>query len=132
MRLSWADQAPPGITFQGEEEVLTNLEQLAVAARFEVVPLATLDQELRAGADLVIQTPQGKLIFGVRRKAANGRNKIDIDTRPERTYRTRHLLLRQIGDEPWELINDSDLRDGDVPANADELRFLVDRLFAIQ
>jgi hypothetical protein len=132
MRLTWANQVPPGVSFQGEEAVLTNLGQLAVAAGFKVAREAKLDQELRARADFVIETPNGMLIFEVRRKAANGRNRIDIDTRPENTYRTRHLLLQQIGDEPWVLINDSDLREGEVPASVEDFRGLVERLFAVQ
>jgi hypothetical protein len=130
MRIRWADQLPQGISVQSEEEVLTKIEELARQAGFDMARQVSLEDDLRSHADLVIETPQGLLIFEVRRKSSNDRARIDIETRPNDTYRTRHLLLRQIDQEPWELVNDSDLREGDVPATPDDLTTLVEKLFS--
>lgn len=130
MRLTWADQAPQGISFGPEQEILTNFEDLATRAGYEVVETRKLDNDIRSVADMVVRTEKGLLLFGVRRKAQNDRGKIDIETRPKSTYRTRHLLLRQSGGEHWELRNDSDLREGVIPGDPGGFQALVDRLFS--
>ena len=130
MRLSWADQAPAGISFEPEQQVLTGIENLAASAGYELVEVEKLDTDVRSIADMVVRTNRGLLLFGVRRKGQNDRGKIDIETRPDSTYRTRHLLLKQNGAGQWELRNDSDLSEGGIPGNPSVFHDLVERLFA--
>ena len=130
MRLTWANQAPTGITFDAEEELLTTLESLARQAGYEILDTSKLDFDSRSLADVAIQTDKGRLYFGVRQKSRNDIAKIDIETRPKLSYRTRHVLLQRREGNPWELRNDSNLPEGVPPTNTLELAQLVDKLFS--
>jgi hypothetical protein len=130
MRLSWASQAPVGVSFSPEEDVLTMLEALAVRAGFQIAKESQLEHELRARADMVVDTPMGRLLFEVRRKARDGRARIDIETRPSDSYRTRHVLLEQTESQDWVLVNDSDLPEGDIPVSPEAFQSLIGKLFA--
>ena len=130
MRLSWANQAPTGIRFDAEEELLTHLEGQARQAGYEVLDTSTLDFDSRSLADVAIQTAKGKLFFGVRQKSRNDIARIDIETRPKLSHRTRHVLLQRRQGDQWELRNDSNLPEGVPPTNTAELAQLVDKLFS--
>jgi hypothetical protein len=129
VRLSWADQAPVNITFGPEEVVLSGLESLAKSAGYKVVDSTKLDFDARSLADMAVETDRGMLFFGVRQKSHNGVAKIDIETRPKLSHRTRHLLLMQRNGDNWQVRNDSDLPEGALPQSPEEFRELVTKLF---
>jgi len=130
MRLTWANQAPTGISFDAEEELLTKLEGLARQAGYKVLDTSALEFDARSLADVAIQTDQGKLYFGVRQKSRNDIARIDVETRPDFSYRTRHVLLQRRHGSDWELRNDSNLPEGVPPTNISEMEQLVDKLFS--
>jgi len=130
MRLNWADQAPNGISFSSEENILTRFEDFATSLNYKVVDSKELDYDTRSLADLVIVTDDGQLLFGVRQKSHNGTARIDIETRPSFTYRTRHVILQQLNGHDWELRNDSDLSEGEPPQSPEEFQALVTKLLA--
>jgi hypothetical protein len=130
MRLTWADQLPAGISVQSEEEVLTRIEQVAQEAGFPVSREPSPEYRDRAEGDLLVETPEGLLLFEARRKSNNLRARIDVETRPRTSYRTRHLLLEKDGEEPWRLLNDSNLPEQDPLESADAFRRMVARLFS--
>jgi len=129
MRLTWADQAPSGISFEPEQQILSKIEDLGKSAGYEVVDSSTLDFDTRSFADMVLKTKLGLLLFGVCQKSHNSTARIDIETRPNSSYRTRHLLLQQRNGSEWELRNDSDLPEGSPPNDSQGLEHLVEKLF---
>jgi len=129
MRLAWANELPPGISIRTEEEALAKIEELAKEARFKVIR-EEHSPEKDLYSDLTVETPKGRVLFEVRRKTTNNRARIDIETRPTDTYRTRHLLLEKLGNQPWTLLNDSSLPEKNLLDGPEEFRDLIERLFS--
>ncbi len=82
---------------QSEEDVLTRIEQVAQEAGFIVAREPPAEYRDRAEGDLLVETPEGLLLFEARRKSSNARARVDVETRPKTDYRTRHLLLEKAG-----------------------------------
>lgn len=82
---------------------------MASRVGLQAVPKKTQDQETRASADLVLEGPQGRLLFAIRPKASNENARIDVESRPSRHYRTRHVRLERSGNGAWRIVTDSEI-----------------------
>jgi hypothetical protein len=130
MRIAWVNELPAGISVQAEEDALTRIEKLAEEARFKIVRADLSQDQDGPPSDLIIETPKGRVLFEVRRKTANNRARIDVETRPDGTYRTRHLLLEKLANQPWMLLNDSSMPEKNLLENSEAFRDLMERLFS--
>ena len=88
---------------------MREVTRLAPLVGLRAVPKKSQDDETRSAADLVLESPQGRLLFAVRPKSSNEHARIDVDSRPARHYRTRHVRLERNGTGTWRVVTDSDI-----------------------
>lgn len=101
----WTTQAPPGVSFAEEVELLRGFVEDGERVGFRVVPEAELDFDTRNFADLVLERPDGaRLMFALSEKGPHSRSRVDVNARP----RPRHVELRRSG-EDWQVLTDSDI-----------------------
>lgn len=109
MKLAWVTQTPPGVSFDPEVGLLQEVGRMARRIGLRTVPKSGQDSETRSYTDLVIESPHGRLLFAVRPKSSNDHARIDVDSRPTRHHRTRHVRLERNGDGAWRIVTDSDI-----------------------